>query len=110
VTAKAVSVVRAGGGPYYVEFDTYRFREHCGPNYDNNIGYRTEEEFLTWRARCPIETYEQRLASQLGLGGDLAGIRGSIESEINAAFEFAKASPWPDVSEALAGVYADGDQ
>ena len=101
MTAKAVAVVVQAAGRTTSNSIPTGTASTAGPNYDNNIGYRTEEEFLTWRARCPIETYEQRLASRLGLGGDLAGIRGSIESEINAAFEFAKASPWPDVSEAL---------
>ena len=35
--------IRAGRGPQFVELETYRWREHCGPNYDNDLGYRTEE-------------------------------------------------------------------
>ena len=34
-----------GNGPQFIEFETYRWREHCGPNYDNDLGYRDEEEF-----------------------------------------------------------------
>ena len=26
---------------WFVEFDTYRWREHCGYQFDNNIGYRS---------------------------------------------------------------------
>ena len=37
-------------GPFY-SLNTYRHREHCGPNYDNNIGYRTEKEFKHWKKR-----------------------------------------------------------
>ena len=53
--SKAKSNILLGKGPQFLEFETYRWREHCGPNYDNDIGYRTEEEFLEWRKRDPIK-------------------------------------------------------
>jgi pyruvate dehydrogenase E1 component alpha subunit len=54
VGKKAVALARSGKGPVLCEFPTYRWREHCGPNYDNNIGYRTEKEFLAWKQKDPI--------------------------------------------------------
>ena len=42
-----------GGGPVFLEIETYRWREH-GPNYDNNIGYRTDEEFKQWKKRTQL--------------------------------------------------------
>ena len=42
--------IRTGeSNTWFVEFDTYRWREHCGYQYDNHIGYRDEEEFLAWK-------------------------------------------------------------
>src|ERR1043165_7017418 len=38
---EGVRAIRAGGGPRFYEFATYRWREHCGPLYDNDI--RSEE-------------------------------------------------------------------
>ena len=46
-----------GGGPQFLEFDTYRWREHCGPNYDNDIGYREESEFLYWKKKDPLKLF-----------------------------------------------------
>ncbi len=46
-TIEAATRARSGNGPTLMVFDTYRWREHCGPNYDNNIGYRSEDEFFT---------------------------------------------------------------
>jgi pyruvate dehydrogenase E1 component alpha subunit len=34
-----------GTGTNLLEFKTYRWREHVGPYYDNDLGYRTEKEF-----------------------------------------------------------------
>ena len=33
----------------------YRWREHCGQGYDNDIGYRTELEFESWKQKDPIK-------------------------------------------------------
>ena len=53
VISRLVNYVRAGNGPAFIEASTYRFREHCGPNFDNDIGYRTIEEYQIWRDRDP---------------------------------------------------------
>src|SRR5258708_29230891 len=57
----AVNAVRQGEGPIFVEFETYRWREHCGPNYDNDIGYRTEKEYQAWRSKDPVEVFSRYL-------------------------------------------------
>ena len=46
MVSKAKSNILLGKGPQFLEFETYRWREHCGPNFDNDIGYREEQEFL----------------------------------------------------------------
>jgi pyruvate dehydrogenase E1 component alpha subunit len=61
VMKDAVNAVRAGQGPYFLEFATYRWREHCGPNFDNDIGYRTQDEFLAWQERDPLTQLERAL-------------------------------------------------
>ena len=38
LTKAARDKIMSGQGPQFLEFDTYRWREHCGPNYDNDIG------------------------------------------------------------------------
>ena len=53
--SESVKRIRQGEGPEFLEFYTYRWREHCGPNYDNDIGYRTEAEFLEWKAKDPLK-------------------------------------------------------
>jgi len=55
----AVSKIRSGGGPVFIEFSTYRWREHCGPLYDNDLGYRTQSEFLEWKARYQEHSWDK---------------------------------------------------
>ncbi|MFN8543862.1 MAG: thiamine pyrophosphate-dependent dehydrogenase E1 component subunit alpha [Candidatus Binatia bacterium] len=108
LATEAVRRAREGRGPTYLELATYRWREHCGPGYDNDLGYRTEAEFHAWRARCPIETYERRLRRQRILrDADVVRMRAAIRREIDEAFAYAQASPFPAPDRLLHGVYAE---
>ncbi len=103
----AVERGRRGGGPTFLVFDTYRWREHCGPNYDNHLGYRSEGEFKEWRERCPIKR-QRRLLSDAGLldAAEEETRTSELRAEIAAAFAFAKAAALPDASQAGDHVYA----
>ena len=90
IASAAVNSIREGQGPVFLEFNTYRHREHCGPFFDNHIGYRTEEEFRHWEQLCPLKTYQNQLTEQ-----ELAEIKSPILTEIQEAFEFAVNSPFP---------------
>ncbi len=93
----AVQKARQGGGPSFLEFKTYRWREHCGPNYDNDLGYRTESEFLEWKTRCPIARLKQQLLQDRLLSNEeLDEMIVSLNAEIDAAVAFAEQSPLPE--------------
>lgn len=107
LTTAAVNSIRAGGGPRFLEFSTYRWREHCGPNYDNNIGYRTEAEFQDWKARDPIKLFEQLLLKDKVITlADLESMQRDIDAEVAAAFDFAESSPFPPPEDAYTDLYA----
>jgi pyruvate dehydrogenase E1 component alpha subunit len=106
-TQEAVARARRGDGPTFLLFDTYRWREHCGPGFDNHIGYRTEAEYETWRARCPIEASRVKLQGlNLLTPAEEEAMMAAFKREIDMAFEFAKAAPLPEPSWATAHVYA----
>ena len=106
-TQQAVERARQGAGPTFLVFDTYRWREHCGPEFDNHLGYRTEAEYQTWRKRCPIEASRAVLNGMKLLSStDEEAMVAGFKREIDAAFEFAKAAPLPEPSQASAHVYA----
>ncbi len=98
-----VKSIREGKGPQFIEFATYRWLEHCGPFFDNDIGYRSEKEFLKWKKRDPLKLIEDKI-----LDKDLiTKIKNKINLEIIDAFEFAENSPYPERFEAHEGVYAE---
>lgn len=96
-TRSAVDGIRARRGPQLLEFETYRWREHCGPNFDNDIGYRTPEEFETWKARDPLVLARRRfIAANLLDPASLSQMATSIAAQIDSAFDFAERSPFPE--------------
>lgn len=101
----AVARARDGGGPTLLEFPTYRWREHCGPNFDLELPYRTQQEVADWQTRCPLIVAQQRLQSA-GETLDLAALTRDIDKEFAAAAAFAKASRYPDPAELSRLVYA----
>lgn len=108
---EAVNDIRDQKGPQFVELVTYRWREHCGPNYDNDIGYRTEEEFLEWKEKDPVRRQENRLIED-GLLSllDVEEMDKRIKHEVSEAFDFAENSPFPNQEEAFTALYKEGRQ
>lgn len=105
---KAVTNIRKGKGPYYLEFETYRWREHCGPNFDNDLGYRTEKDFLKWKKRCPVGLFEKKMIKDGILNlSEIDDFKQDIQVEINDAVSFAKNSPYPESRETLSDAYAN---
>lgn len=104
----AVNSIRKRKGPCFFEFATYRWREHCGPNFDNDIGYRTEEEYLYWKKRDPILLLESDLlSSKIISKGEIEKIEISIQQEIDKAFTYAETSAFPASEEAFKNLYKD---
>lgn len=111
MTRNALTAIRAGEGPQFLEFTTYRWREHCGPNYDNDLGYRTEAEFEEWKQKEPIARFEAFALSQgLISRQDSMQIESAVKMEIDEAFTFAESSPFPDQADAFTDLYAQTKQ
>lgn len=101
---------RSGKGPVFLEFETYRWREHCGPFYDNDLGYREAEEFEEWRARDPVARLERELVSRGDLDeAGLQSLQDTVHAEVAAAFDFAEASPFPPAEDAYRELFAAQD-
>jgi TPP-dependent pyruvate/acetoin dehydrogenase alpha subunit len=101
-TATAVARARDGLGPTFLEFQTYRFVGHNTGEKYLGLTYRTDVEVGEWRLRDPLDRE----------GGKLRpGRRDAVDLEVAQALEdavaYARDSPAPDPSDALAYNYAD---
>ncbi|MDW7748121.1 pyruvate dehydrogenase (acetyl-transferring) E1 component subunit alpha [Halomonas sp.] len=103
-TEAAVDRVRAGRGPMFLEYRTYRFRAHSMFDPEH---YRDKAEVEQWRQRCPVETFA-RDAVACGLLAATARdeIEREVAEEIDAAVAFAEAGTWEPVEQLCHDVYA----
>jgi pyruvate dehydrogenase E1 component alpha subunit len=97
ISKKIVNNMRNNRLPFFLQLDTYRWREHCGPNYDNNIGYRSENEFKQWKKKCPLKKLENLLIKKkIYNPKDLLKIKNKLKVYVDKIFLFAKKSPLPN--------------
>lgn len=107
IAREAVHRARAGNGPQFLELDTYRWREHCGPNFDDELNYRSEAEIAAGKAGDPVARARAKLLQEgRASENQLGTMTREISSEIRAAFEFALTSPVPVCRDGAEKVYA----
>ncbi|MGB9867497.1 MAG: thiamine pyrophosphate-dependent dehydrogenase E1 component subunit alpha [Bacillota bacterium] len=102
----AAERARNGGGPTLIECKTYRWGgHHVG---DPNMGalYRPKEEMEEWKQRCPIKRFRQHLIETgVATAEELDAIDVECKRAVEAAVEFAKASPYPEPAELFEDVF-----
>ena len=80
----------------FIEVETYRYYEHCGPNKDDNLNYRPKNEVEFWTKRDPVDLTEKfLLKNKVLVKEDLLKIKNKISKHISDAFNFAKNSNKP---------------
>jgi TPP-dependent pyruvate/acetoin dehydrogenase alpha subunit len=108
-TTAAVEHARNGNGPSFLECRTYRFVGHHTAERTMNLRYRTDEEMALWVARDPIPMWANRLVQDgIMTRQELEAIDSEVESTLDTAVEFGRASPVPRGEDALDFVYASG--
>lgn len=105
-TRRGIEFVRKGGGPWFIEFITYRFRAHSA--YDPEL-YRSKEEVSQWRKRDPIALFAS-LATERGLLGqdDLRALEAQADEDIAAAVGFAESGTLEPIEDLAKHVVAAG--
>lgn len=103
--SRAAARARAGDGPTFLEFRTYRYRGH---SMSDPQKYRSKEEVETYKDRDPIEQVKHTiLTHQILSQADLDKIDQKIKLLVQESVDFAEASPFPDKSEAYKDVYVE---
>ncbi len=90
-TTKALTAIRADGGPMFIEFQTYRFRAHS--MFDPDL-YRDPAEVERWKERDPIMTFAARLvADGVASDDDVEAMWAAARAETEAAVDAADDAP-----------------
>jgi pyruvate dehydrogenase E1 component alpha subunit len=104
---RLVERARKQEGPSFLICNTYRFYGHHVGDVDRAY-YRSKQEEEEWKSRRdPLKLLAHRLAKErMADEGSLKRIEDEVQSEIQAAVQFALNAPYPDVSEVDKHVYA----
>ncbi|MGB5756564.1 MAG: pyruvate dehydrogenase (acetyl-transferring) E1 component subunit alpha [Acidimicrobiales bacterium] len=85
---RALTSIRAGGGPVFLECQTYRFRAHS--MFDPDL-YRSKDEVEAWKQRDPIAAFGHRLSAAGELdGAAIEQLWASAKAEIEESVLFAE--------------------
>jgi pyruvate dehydrogenase E1 component alpha subunit len=103
--ADALSAIRAGEGPQFLEVVTYRFEGH---SMGDPLRYRTRDEVEKWREDDPIGILERHLANEYVVDQkQLAQIVATVENEVEEAVQFAEESPKPALESLFDNIYVE---
>jgi TPP-dependent pyruvate/acetoin dehydrogenase alpha subunit len=107
VASRLVKRARSGGGPAFLQCDTYRYSGHHVGDINREY-YRTKQEEQQWRSdRDPIKLHAHWLIAQgYADAGMLEGISSEVRAQMEAAVKFAIAAPYPGVEQVDQDVYA----
>lgn len=107
-TRRALAQLRAGGGPMFIEFTTYRFRAHS--MFDPDL-YRDPQEIEKWKTRDPIRTFAERLrADDVISDTEVEEMWQAARLETEHAVAAAEAAPREDVDTLERHVLADAPE
>lgn len=102
--AGARTRARQDEGPTLIVATCYRFVGHFSGDTQR---YRTRDEIQPWLERDPIGIHQRRLVDSGLLTADAADeLEQEAKRAVEAALEFAVASPWPAAEEAWEDLYA----
>lgn len=102
--SQAISRMRKNPAPILIECETYRWREHVGPNFDHekNRTYREKSEFDEWVAKDPIARLRKYILSN-GIASEtqICIFEDEIKRNVSSEFDLAKKAPKPKVEDLL---------
>ena len=92
---RCIRKIRKNKKPIFLELKTYRWLEHCGPNWDDNLNYRPKGELKKWIKKCPLKKFKNKICSNSKKLNIIKKLEKDINNEINIAFSSAKNSKFP---------------
>lgn len=104
---RAARRAREGGGPTFLEIETYRYRGH---SMSDPAKYRTKEELEEYKSKDPIAVAGKKLLDEeWATQEDLDAIAEKVKATVEESVRFAEESPWPDDSEVYKDIYVEDD-
>ena len=84
---EVLNACRDNKGPSVIEVLTHRYLEHCGPNNDDNLSYRSKKFLDYWEAIDIIKLYENYLLKDNKYSFDIESVKFTIKEHCAQLFK-----------------------
>jgi TPP-dependent pyruvate/acetoin dehydrogenase alpha subunit len=99
-TVNALTAIRGGDGPQFIEAMTCRWRDHVGPTEDRMYKYRSEEQLDAWIRDDQVKAIGAKIPQS-----ERTEIEDTIDAEIKEAIAFAEVSQFPQPDELYSNIF-----
>lgn len=103
---KAIGTVRRNKGPFFIEFATYRERQHVGPKINTDRYKSATSLYYKTKKNPTIKMMQYLIREKILTIAQVKAMKDVIQKEIEEAFTFAKASSFPKEGVSKEYVYA----
>ena len=83
---ESIQIARSFAGPSLIEVMTHRYREHCGPNYDDELNYRDQKFLKYWKERDIIKIIEDKLFEYSVSKKDISDLKARVDLYIQKEY------------------------
>lgn len=98
-TKKIYKYIKKEKKPFFLQLDTYRHREHCGPNFDER-SKTNKLEYNKWLKLDPVNIYYNFLKKKKLINDDLNYfLKNKVLSKIKIYFDKAKVQRLPNIND-----------
>lgn len=105
--SRVAKKVRSGGGPYLLEFRTYRYKGH---SMSDPAKYRSKDEVEEYKERDPVAQVRNTiLKKKFATEDQLKEIEARIKAQVEETVKFSEESSFPSADEALTDIYREPD-
>ncbi len=81
--------IRKNPSTHFIEIETYRYLEHCGPKDDTLLGYRKLQEVEKWKRKDPLTfTKNYLIKNKIFKKSQIENLDTKIYNNINKDFDF----------------------
>ena len=95
---KIFDKVRKDCSTHFVEIETCRYLEHCGPNDDIKLGYRNFNELNKWKKKDPLLFSKNYIIKKKLLKkSNIEKLDKKINDQVNKDFLYVKPGSHPDI-------------
>ena len=106
-TKKIINNIKKNSKPHIILVNTFRHLEHCGPNNDDHLDYRSKNYIKKWLDNDPLKKIKKDMIKKKYLTDkSLRTYEKKINKEISMAFKFADESKFPQKKILFEDIYA----